>query len=75
MTPARIAGATVIQFRPRLDAGFHMSSGRTATDISVSGHLSAFDRLTATLVIDQYRRGVLPEAVILALMAGVGILA
>jgi hypothetical protein len=34
---------------------------------------SPFNSLTATLVIDQYRRGVLPEAVILALLAGAGI--
>jgi hypothetical protein len=32
-----------------------------------------FDRLTAALVVDQYRRGVLPEAVVEALLVGVGL--
>jgi hypothetical protein len=32
-----------------------------------------FERLTAALVVDQYRRGVLPEAVVVALLAGVGL--
>lgn len=34
---------------------------------------SAFDTLTAKMVLDQYRRGVLPEAVVEALLAVVGL--
>jgi hypothetical protein len=34
---------------------------------------SPFDTLTSTLVLDQYRRGVLPEGVIAALLASVGL--
>jgi hypothetical protein len=32
-----------------------------------------FDRLTATLVVAQYRAGTLPEAVLVALLAGAGL--
>lgn len=33
----------------------------------------SFDRLTARLVIDQYRAGTLPEGVIVALLANAGL--
>jgi hypothetical protein len=36
-----------------------------------TGH--SFDRLTARLVIDQYRAGTLPEGVIVALLANAGL--
>jgi hypothetical protein len=52
----------VIPLRPKLD-----------DRIRLSRRPSPFDNLTATLVVDQYRRGVLPEGVILALLAAVGI--
>jgi hypothetical protein len=32
-----------------------------------------FDRLTATLVVAQFRQGILPEAVLVALLAGAGL--
>jgi hypothetical protein len=35
---------------------------------------SPFDRLTVRLVIDQHRRGVLQESLLIALLAGVGLL-
>jgi hypothetical protein len=34
---------------------------------------SPFDQLTARLILDQHRRGVLPEPVLLYLLAGVGL--
>ena len=34
---------------------------------------SPFDRLTATLVLAKFRAGTLPEGVLLALLAGVGL--
>jgi hypothetical protein len=34
---------------------------------------SPFDQLTAGLILDQQRRGVLPEAILVALLAGVGL--
>ena len=49
----------VIPFRQNLDDGFQVSR--------------AFDRLTATLILDQHRNGTLPEAVIVALLAGAGV--
>jgi hypothetical protein len=38
-----------------------------------SSSASPFDALTRTLVLDQYRRGVLPEAVIEALLGASGL--
>jgi hypothetical protein len=35
--------------------------------------VSPFDRLTATLVVAQHRAGVLPEPVLIALLAAVGL--
>ena len=61
MIPTRTAGDNVIPF-PRLDAG-----------IQVSRHSTPFDRLTAALIVDQHRRGVLPEAIVVALLAGAGL--
>ena len=34
---------------------------------------SPFDQLTATLVVAQFRQGTLPEAVLVALLAGAGL--
>jgi hypothetical protein len=34
---------------------------------------SPFDQLTARLILDQHRRGVLPEAVLAFLLAGAGL--
>jgi hypothetical protein len=52
------------------DDGFHMS--RAAGEISPPCP-GPPDELTAALVIDQYRRGVLPEALIIYLLAGAGV--
>lgn len=38
-----------------------------------SSSARAFDCLTVALVLDQHRRGVLPEAVVEALLLGVGL--
>lgn len=40
----------------------------TVSNLSVD-----FDRLTARLILNQFRAGKLPEAVLVALMAGVGL--
>jgi hypothetical protein len=50
---------SVIPLRPGLDEGIHTSS--------------PFDTLTARLIVDQHRRGVLQEGVLIALLAGVGL--
>jgi hypothetical protein len=60
MIPQRTA--KVIPLRPR-----------AGTQISAPEHPSPFDKLTAKMVLDQYRRGVLPEAVVEALLAVVGL--
>jgi hypothetical protein len=57
-------------------AGDYDSSSNSAKVIPLFPKLntpSPFDALTARLVIDQYRRGVLPEAVLVALLAGAGL--
>lgn len=54
--------SNVIPLRPMADSG-----------ISASGRASPFDRLTASLVVAQYRQGVLPEGVLVALLAGAGL--
>jgi hypothetical protein len=38
-----------------------------------AGSVAPFDRLTATLVLEQYRAGTLPEGVIVALLASAGL--
>jgi hypothetical protein len=60
------AGGNVIPLRPNLAAA-------CGTEISVPGCLSPFDNLTARLVLAQHRAGTLPEPVLLALLAGVGL--
>jgi hypothetical protein len=60
--PLRSGGAEVIPLRPELDRGIHLSR-----------HPSPFDRLTAELVLAQFRAGTLPEPVLLYLLAGVGL--
>jgi hypothetical protein len=60
MIPQRTA--KVIPLRPR--AGIQ---------ISAPEHPSPFDKLTVTLILDQHRRGVLPEALLVMLLAGVGL--
>jgi hypothetical protein len=62
MSGARIASGNVIPLR-RLDRGIQLSSR----------HPVPFDRLTTELVLAQYRAGTLPEAVIVALLAGAGL--
>jgi hypothetical protein len=59
VSPARTAGDNVIALRSRPDHGIQTSR--------------AFDRLTATLVLAQYRAGTLPEGVLVALMANAGL--
>jgi hypothetical protein len=61
MTAARFGG-NVIPLRPNPGAR-----------IQSPGHLSPFDNLTARLVLAQYRAGTLPEPVLAALLAGVGL--
>jgi hypothetical protein len=66
-----VGHANVIPLHP--DDGIHRS--RAGTQISGPGHASPFDQLTHAIVLDQYRRGVLPENLIAALLVGVGVLA
>ena len=55
MSPARTRSGNVIPLRPKPDDGIQSSS--------------PFDQLTARLILDQHRRGVLQEGVLLALLA------
>jgi hypothetical protein len=59
MIPSRRIGDNVIPLRRKLDDRIQSSS--------------PFDQLTAQVVLDQHRRGVLPEAVLVALLAGAGL--
>jgi hypothetical protein len=52
----------VILLRSRLEARIH-----------ISRQPSPFDRLTAELVLAQFRAGTLPEPVLVYLLAGVGL--
>jgi hypothetical protein len=61
MTAAR-SGGNVIPLRPS-----------PVDQIRSMGHLSPFDNLTARLVLAQHRAGTLPEPVLVALLAGVGL--
>jgi hypothetical protein len=58
MSPARMASGNVIPLRPKLDDG-----------IQASRLPSAFDELTARLIIAQHRNGTLQEGLLLALLA------
>jgi hypothetical protein len=58
MTAAR-SGGNVIPLRPRPADGIHMST--------------AFDQLTAAVIMERHRRGELDPAVLVALLAGVGL--
>lgn len=57
-------------------AGDYDSSNNSAKVIPLFPKLntgSAFDRLTAQLIVAQHRNGTLQEGVLLALLAGVGL--
>jgi hypothetical protein len=46
----------------------------TRTAAAINNATSRFDKLTVETVLAQYRAGTLPEGVLLALLAGVGLL-
>lgn len=57
MTPARTAGGNVVPLHPGLVEG--IQSSRAGRDIALPDP-APFDRLTGALIVDQFRRGVLP---------------
>jgi hypothetical protein len=65
-----IGSGNVVPLRPGLDLGIHMS--RAASEIS-SPSARPFAQLTTARVVDKFRRGVLPEAILIALLAGAGL--
>jgi hypothetical protein len=55
----------------------HVGSNNSANVIPFPSKIqpsrSPFDQLTAELILAQYRAGTLPEAILVALLAGVGL--